>query len=144
MVVGDIAPTQTDEPLMGTSVENILSTSGCVYITIVETGSGSALPVPTPAMDILEELSFQMVRQFFATMEYCIELVLSRQSSFEFGQILLENRVETSSRLVVLIRRERIKLSNSVYTRRRLGTWRALVRLLMLNRCLRIFVPTKN
>ena len=42
MVVSDIAPTQTDEPLMGTGVENIPSTSDRVSITIVETRSSTA------------------------------------------------------------------------------------------------------
>ena len=37
------------------------------------------------AMDILEELTLQMVKQFFITMKYCIELVLSMQSFFEFA-----------------------------------------------------------
>ena len=76
MVVGDIAPTQTDEPIIGTGVENIPSTSDRVSITIVETRSGSAPPIPTLAMDILEELSLQMVRKFFTIMEYCTELML--------------------------------------------------------------------
>jgi len=74
-------------------MENIPLTSDRVSITIVETGSGSAPLVSTPAMYILEELSLQMVRQFFTTMEYCTKLVLSGRSSFEFVQILLENQV---------------------------------------------------
>ena len=49
--------------LAGTSVPP--STAKSVSIAIVETGSGSTPLVPTPAMDILEELSPQMVRQFF-------------------------------------------------------------------------------
>ena len=40
LVVGDIAPTQIEEPLPDTSVEAIPSTSDCVSIAIVETGSG--------------------------------------------------------------------------------------------------------
>ena len=103
LVVGDIARTKTKEPLMGTGVGNILSTSDCISITIVETGSSSAPPVLIPVMDILEEfslqivrqffttmkyleLSLQIVRQFFTTMKYCSELVLSGRSSFEFVQ----------------------------------------------------------
>ena len=62
MVVGDIALTKAEEPLMGTGVENIPSASNRVSITIVKTGSGSTLSVPTSVMDILEELSLQMVR----------------------------------------------------------------------------------
>ena len=84
MIVGDIVATQADEPLIGTGVENIPSTSDRVSITIIETRLGSALPVPTPAIDILEELSLQMVRYFFTTIKYCTELVLSEGSSFEF------------------------------------------------------------
>ena len=45
-------------------------------------------------MDILEELSLQMVKQFFITMKYCIELMLSGQSFFEFTCALLEKQVE--------------------------------------------------
>ena len=45
--------------------------------TIVETRSGSALPVLAPFTDIMEELTLQIVRQFFVTMRYCIELILS-------------------------------------------------------------------
>ena len=62
MVVGDIAPAQTEEPFMGTGVEAIPPTSNRVSIAIVETRSGSVPPVSTPAMDILEKLSLQMVR----------------------------------------------------------------------------------
>ena len=46
--------------------------------TIVEIGSGSALSVPTPVTDIMEELTLQIVGKFFVTMKYCIELILSR------------------------------------------------------------------
>ena len=52
--------------------------------TIVKTGSGSAPPAPTLVMDIVEELTLQIVEQFFVTMKYCIELVLSGRSSFGF------------------------------------------------------------
>jgi len=45
--------------------------------TTVETGSGSALQVPTPVTDIMEELTLQIVGQFFVIMKYYIELVLS-------------------------------------------------------------------
>ena len=79
---------------MGTGVEDIHSTSDRISIAVVETGSGSTLPVLTLAMDILEELSLQMVKQFFIIMEYCTELVLSRRSSFEFVRTLLENQVK--------------------------------------------------
>jgi len=44
---------------------------------IVKIESGSALPVPPPVTDIMEELTLQIVGQFFVTMKYCIELVLS-------------------------------------------------------------------
>ena len=76
MVVGDISPTQKEEPLMDTGVEAIPPTSDHVSIAIIETRSGGTPLVPTPAMDTLEELSLQMVRQFFTTMDYCTELVL--------------------------------------------------------------------
>jgi len=45
-------------------------------------------------MDIMEELAHQMVQQFFTSMRFCIELVLSRRSSFEFTRMLLENQIE--------------------------------------------------
>ena len=61
--------------LGGTSVPPLTFES--VSIAIIETGLGSILPVLTPAMDILEELPLQMVKQFFITMKYCIGLVLS-------------------------------------------------------------------
>jgi len=55
--------TQLAPTLLGeTSVSP--STSESVSIMIIETGSGSAPLVLTPAMDILEELSLQMVKQF--------------------------------------------------------------------------------
>ena len=57
MVVGDIAPTQVEEPLMATSVEYISLTSDRVSIAIVETRSESTPPVPAPAKDILKKLS---------------------------------------------------------------------------------------
>ena len=58
--------------LGGTSVPS--STSERVSIAIVETRSGSIPSLPPPTTDILEELSLQMVKQFFITMKYCTEL----------------------------------------------------------------------
>ena len=95
---------------MDTDVEAIPPTSDCVSIAIVGTRSGNTPPKPTPAMDILKELSIKMVRQFITTIEYCTELVLSERSSFEFVRTLLDNQVEnTSGILGVLIKREHIK-----------------------------------
>ena len=94
LVVGDIAPTQIEKPLMDTGVEAILPISDRVSVAIVETGSGSTPPILTPDMDILEDLSLQIVRKFFTTMEYCTELALSGRSSFEFVRTLLNNQVE--------------------------------------------------
>ena len=45
-------------------------------------------------MDIMEELAHQMVQQFFTFMRSCIELVLSRRSSYKFARMLLENQIE--------------------------------------------------
>ena len=145
MVIGDIAPAQTEEPLMCTGVENVPSTSDRVSITIVETGSGSVPSVLTPTMDILEELSLQMVRQFFTTMEYCFELVLSGRSSFEFVQTLLENQVENikQTRGSDHARAHQV-LVKQLGARKKLGTWRELARLLMLKGCPRISVPIRN
>jgi len=50
--------------------------------TTMKTGLGSALQVPTTVTDIMEELTLQIVRQFFA-INYCIDLVLSGRSLFE-------------------------------------------------------------
>ena len=62
--------------------------------TTIETGSRSALQVPTPVTNIMEELTLQIVGQFFVTMKYFIELVLSGRSPFEFVWSLLENQIE--------------------------------------------------
>jgi len=62
--------------------------------TIVETGSGSALPLSAPVTDIMKKLTLQIVGQFFVTIKYCIELVLSGRSPFEFVRSLLENQIE--------------------------------------------------
>ena len=45
-------------------------------------------------MNIMEELALQMVRQFFVSMKSCIELVLSKRSSFKFARTLIENQIE--------------------------------------------------
>jgi len=50
----------------------------------------------------------QMVRQFFASMKPCIDLVLSGGSSFEFAQMLLKIRSRTSVTLEALRRLGRI------------------------------------
>ena len=44
--------------------------------TIVETGSGSSLPVLTPITNIMKELTLQIVGQFFVIMKYCVKLIL--------------------------------------------------------------------
>jgi len=78
--------------LGGTSAPSLIFES--TSITIVEIESGSFPPVPTPIMVILKELTLQMIEQFFTIMKYCIELVLTRRSFFEFVQSLLENQIE--------------------------------------------------
>jgi len=65
-----------------------------IITTIEETGSGSALPVPAPIRDIMKELTLQIVGQCFVTMKYCIEMVVSGRSPFEFVWSLLENQIE--------------------------------------------------
>ena len=52
------------------------STSESTSVVVINTGTGSALPAPTSAMDILEEMTLQMVEQFFTKMKYYTELVL--------------------------------------------------------------------
>ena len=62
------------------------STPESTPVTVVETGSESVLAATTTStMDILEELTLQMIEQFFATMTYCSKLVLSGRSLFEFA-----------------------------------------------------------
>ena len=39
--------------------------------TIIEMGSGSASTELALAMDIMEEMAFQMVRQFFISLKFC-------------------------------------------------------------------------
>ena len=62
--------------------------------TTSETGSGSALPVLTPNTGIMEELTLQIIGQFFVTMKYCIKFVLFGRSLFKFVRSLLENKIE--------------------------------------------------
>jgi len=60
------------------------STPESTSVTVVETGSGSSPAVmATTTMDILEELTLQMIKQFFVTMTYYSKLLLSGRSSFE-------------------------------------------------------------
>ena len=47
-----------------------------IIITIVEAGSGSALPAPDLITNIMKELTLQIVGQFFVRIRYCIELIL--------------------------------------------------------------------
>jgi len=55
-------------------------------VTDIEIGSESAPTVATTTtMDILEELTLQIIEQFFITMTYCSKLVLSGRSPFEFA-----------------------------------------------------------
>ena len=56
-------------------------------------GSGGAAAAATAVMDILEELTLQMIKQFFAMMTYCSKLILSGRSPFEFARSL-ENQIE--------------------------------------------------
>ena len=42
----------------------------------------------------MEELILQIVEQFSVTMKYCVELVLSGRSPFEFVRSLLANQIE--------------------------------------------------
>jgi len=53
-------------------------------MTIARTESGSAPLVPMPVTDIMEELTLQIVGQFFVTMRHYIELMLSERRPFEF------------------------------------------------------------
>ena len=52
---------------------------------VTERGSGSTSAEFSSAGDIMEELTRQMVQQFFASMRSCIDLILAGVSSFEFA-----------------------------------------------------------
>ena len=60
---------------------------------VTERGSGSTSTEFSSAGDIMEELTRQMVQQFFASMRSCIDLILSGGSSFEFARVLFENLI---------------------------------------------------
>jgi len=78
--------------LRGISTPPLVSES--TPVTIIETGLGSVPPVSTLAMDILEELTLQMNKQFFTMMKYYTELVLTGRSFFEFAPSLLKNQIK--------------------------------------------------
>ena len=56
---------------------------------VIERGSGSTSAEFSSAGDIMEELTRQMVQQFFASIRSCIDLILSGGSSFEFPECFL-------------------------------------------------------
>ena len=56
---------------------------------VIERGSGSI-----SGDDTMEFLTRQTVQQFFDSMQSCIDLILSRLSSFEFARTFLENLAE--------------------------------------------------
>ena len=62
--------------------------------TIIERGSGSGSTELAPTMDIMKDLTHQMVQQFFTSMRSRVELVLFGRSSFEFAWMFLENQIE--------------------------------------------------
>jgi len=61
---------------------------------VMKRGSESASARLSLATNIIEELAHQMVRQFFASMKSCIDLVLSGGNSFEFARMFLQNQIE--------------------------------------------------
>ena len=93
--------------LGGTRAPTLVSES--TSVTTVETGSGSFLPAPTPPMDILKELTLQMIEQFFTMMKYCTELILNRRSSSSSHEHSSRTKLRISARLGVLIERKRSK-----------------------------------
>jgi len=84
------------EPAAGlvSAPSELASASVDIICTTIERRSGSVPTELAPAMDIMEELAHQMVQQFFTSMRFCIELVLSRRSFFEFARMLLKNQIE--------------------------------------------------
>ena len=73
------------DPVLSGRISEMASALKDTVCTIIEMGSESWSAELAPAMDIMEELAFQMVQQFFVSMKSCIELVLSERSSFEFS-----------------------------------------------------------
>jgi len=69
-------------------------TSESVPVTVVETGSMSALANPASVVNILKDLIFHMIDQFFSALTYCTGLVFSGRNPFELMRPLLVNHVE--------------------------------------------------
>ena len=82
----------SDEPIVGLTPVQVELVP--VSLPVMERGSGSTSVGLSPANDIMEELARQMVQQFFASMRFCVDLILSGGSSFEFVWVLLENQIE--------------------------------------------------
>ena len=93
------------DPPLSERISEMGSAPPSTIRTIIEAGSRSASAELALAIDIMEELALQMVEQFFISMKSCIELVLSRRSSFEFAETLLENHMK-----IFVILEDRIKL----------------------------------
>ena len=85
----------SDEPIVGLTPAQVELVP--VSHPVIERRSGSTSTGLFSANDIMEELARQMVQQFFASMMFCIDLVLSGGSSFKFAQMLLENQMENIS-----------------------------------------------
>jgi len=57
---------------------------------VIERGSGSVSTEFSPASDIMGELARQVVPQFFASMQSCIDLILSGEALSNLPECLLE------------------------------------------------------
>jgi len=85
------------EPAVGFifAPSEIAPASTDIIHTTIERGYGSAPTEVASVMNIMKELTHQMVQQFFTSMRSYIKLVLSERSSFEFARMLLDNEIET-------------------------------------------------
>jgi len=79
-------------------------TSGSVPATIVETVLMNTPAKPTPIMDILKDLILHMIDQFFSTMTYYTELLLSGVSLLSSCSHYLRITLRTSEKSRVLIK----------------------------------------
>ena len=85
----------SDEPIIGLTPAQVELVP--VSRSVMERGSGSTSAGLSLTNDIMKELACQMMRQFFASMRSCVDLVLFGGSSFEFDWMLFENQIENIS-----------------------------------------------
>ena len=93
-----LAPVLTGGASASTTVTGTMSlpltSAESAPATIISSGSPSTPIKPIPAVNILEYLIIWVIDQFLSVMEYCTDLVLTGQSSFDFVRSLLDNHVQ--------------------------------------------------